>query len=113
MKRIGLLVALITLGFLLGCVPRAMKAPQAANGKPISLCLVMDRGIHAGMNDKAKEEYNTVGNFMAVDFIQMAKRAGYQASLLDDARNFHAAPSAYLLKVRIRKYNPGSKAPGF
>ena len=54
-----------------------------------------------------------VGQWMERDLLNMLRRSGYDAALIESKGEFEAREGRYLLTVRIESYNPGSSAARF
>ncbi|HWR72319.1 MAG TPA: DUF4410 domain-containing protein [Nitrospirota bacterium] len=103
MKRYGMVIAVIA---VLALVLSAGAGIVGAKGEDISV--VIDRGIESSFTDVQVKNRNQVGDLMDEDLVKLLKKAGYEAHLIKDASAFQG--KGYLLVVRIKSYNPGSKA---
>lgn len=101
MKRILGLVAVIAVTIVLSA------SSLFAGGK---MFVAIDRGIDASLNEGQAKNRNQTGEWMEEDLIRLLKKAGFDAELIKDAAEYKAAEGAHLLKVKIKEYNPGSKA---
>ena len=102
------LVALAALA-LSACGGRAPKAPTTPDGKPLTLVVLMDRGLEGKTPDE-QNQLNQLGDFHQTNLIAALKDAGYNASLITTTAEFQPAEGLFLLKVAVVKYNPGAKA---
>lgn len=103
MKRHGSVVAAIAaLGFAL------IAAAGTVGAKGESIFVVIDRGIESSFTDAQVKNRHQVGDFMDGDLTRLLKKAGYDARTIKDESAFKG--SGYLLVVKIKSYNPGSKA---
>ena len=87
--------------------PAAVAAPIA--GKVV-ISILFDRGIEAGTNAMETGQRNQVGTWMEKDLLRVLAKAGYEPRLIADRKEYTPGPDAYLLKVKIVRYNPGAKA---
>ena len=102
MKRIGMVLAVIA---VMALVLTAGAGTIGAKGENISV--VIDRGIESSFTEAQVKNRNQVGDLMDVDLIKLLNKAGYEAHLITDEASFRGS---YLLVVKIKSYNPGSKA---
>jgi hypothetical protein len=85
------------------------KAPTTPDGKPLTLVVLVDRGLDGKTPDQ-QNQLNQLGDFQQTNLIAALKDAGYNASLINSAGEYQPSAGLYLLKVTVVKYNPGSKA---
>ncbi len=78
-----------------------------AGGK---LFVVIDRGIESSFNDGQIKNRNAVGEWMETDLVKLLEKAGFDAELIKSKWDYKAAAGTNLLVVKIKEYNPGSKA---
>ena len=104
------LVALAALA-LSACGGRAPKAPTTPDGKPLTLVVLMDRGLEGKTPDE-QNQLNQLGDFHQTNLIAALKDAGYNASLITTAAEFQPSEGLYLLKVAVVKYSQGSEDAG-
>jgi len=83
------------------------KAPTTADGKPLTLVVLMDRGLDGKTPDE-QNQLNQLGDFHETNLIAALKDRGYNASLITSAAEYKPAAGLYLLKVQVVKYNPGA-----
>jgi len=87
--------------------PAAVAAPVA--GKMV-ISILFDRGTEASMSALETSQRNQVGTWMEKDMLRVLAKAGYQAKLIADRKEYTSGPDSYLLKVKIIRYSPGAKA---
>lgn len=105
MKRYGMLFAGIA---VMALVLSAGAGIVGAKGDKI--LVVIDRGIESSFTEVQVRNRNQVGELMDVDLIKLLNKAGYDARLIQEASEYKAGAGSYLLVVKIKEYNPGSKA---
>ncbi len=105
MKRYGMLIAGIA---VMALVLSAGAGTVVAKGEKI--LVVIDRGIESSFTETQVRNRNQVGDFMDGDLIKLMSKAGYDARLIQNASEYKGGAGSYLLVVRIKEYNPGSKA---
>lgn len=110
MKKLSGFLAVLVILLSFGCGGPRVKAPTLAGGGSYSIAVLSDRGITPELGPDRSTQYNQVGDWMEQDLLRMLKRAGYTARLVSSRSEFTAGPGDYLLKVRMVRYNPGSKA---
>lgn len=103
MKRYGMMLAGIA---VMALVLSAGAGIVNAKGEDISV--VIDRGIESSFTEGQVKNRNQVGDMMDVDLVKLLKKAGYDAHIIDSESAYRG--NGYLLVVRIKEYNPGSKA---
>jgi hypothetical protein len=108
-KSILALVSVLALALVVSACGGGVKAPTMADGKPLTLVVLMDRGLEGKTPDE-QNQLNQLGDFHQNDLVNALKDAGYNASLIGSAAEFTPAAGVYMLKVAVVKYNPGSKA---
>lgn len=98
---------------------RAAKATKESNeatqtgSVPVKgsvLYVLVDRNINKDMSDNEVRNRTQVGDWMDEDLVRLLDKKGFQTRLIERESEFKHAAGAYLLIVRITKYNPGSKA---
>lgn len=95
--------------FFSGCAS-SIQAPKMSNGNSVTLFLHCDDGITNEMTDKEVEQVKEVSAFMKQHFIGLASKSGYRPMLIEASEDYEAKPGQYLIKVKIKRYNPGNKA---
>jgi len=101
--------SLVAVLFVSGCATSS-RAPITASGSKIEVVVLCNRGNPNEMESKQWSMRNEVGEYMEPDLINQLNRAGYTAKLIKSQSEFKAAEGKYLLKVKIKSYNPGSSA---
>lgn len=81
-----------------------------AGSKAGKMFVVIDRGIEKSMNDGEIKNLNQLGAWMDEDLVKLLKKAGFDAELVNSESDFKAVDGSYLLSVKIKDYNPGSRA---
>ena len=101
---IGLIFAVIG-----GCAPK-FQAPKSADGDPVTLYFYCDNGITEKTDKKLAEQINEVSAFMKLHFLGLSTKAGYRSIVTENRNDFIEGSSQYLVDVKIKKYDAGSKA---
>jgi hypothetical protein len=111
MKRqlFSLISAVLTLVLMGACGGRTGSAPKNADGSRISILVVPDRGITPDMEPARVQQIEQLASWMENDLIDILNKTGYAAVRTEDP-NVEPGPGRYVLRVRIVKYNAGSKA---
>jgi hypothetical protein len=110
-KRFGLAALIMFLAVVfISCAAHVQKAPTAASGKPITIYVLIDRGIQRSFTDYQVQNRQQVGDWMDQDLPRVLQGAGYEARLINKRSEYKNAPDTYLLTVKITDYNPGAKA---
>ena len=92
-----------------GCAT-APRAPLTDAGEKIEIVVVSDRGNPSEMTERQYEYRVEVGQWMERDLLNMLRRSGYEAVLIESKDKFEARKGRYLLTIKIESYNPGSTA---
>ena len=108
MQRIVLALCLSLALFACGG-SRAGRAPTLPDGSRIAIMVHSDRNITSDMAPDRVEQINQLAQWMERDLLQILEDAGYAPLRIDDPAT-PPGPGRYLLKVKIRNYNAGSKA---
>jgi hypothetical protein len=108
-KSILALAVTLIAALALSACGGGQKAPTMADGKPLTLVVLVDRGLDGKTPDE-QNQLNQLGDFHQTNLIAALKDKGYNASLINSAAEYQPAAGVYLLKVVVVKYNPGSKA---
>jgi len=98
-------VAAIAVLAMSACGGAKVQPPTTADGKPLTLVLLVDRGLEGKTPDE-QIQLDQLGDFHQINLIAALKDAGYNASLIASAAEFKPAAALYLLKVAVVKYNP-------
>lgn len=101
MKNRFFAVALMVtvLALISGC--RAPKPPVMQNGKQVAIFVLSDRGIKNGMKEDESKDRNEMGQFMEENLVDMLKREGYNATLIQNRKQYVPGSANYLVFVRI------------
>lgn len=110
MKRnvLGIWLTLSALA-LLACGGRTGSAAKMPDGSRIAIMVHTDRGITPDMAADRADQINQLATWMENDLLSILDGTGYAAGRIDDPATA-AAPGRYVLRVKIKNYNAGSKA---
>ncbi len=98
------MIAALLLGA--GCGGK-VKAPDAPSGGRVTIHLLSDHGIKAGMTQQEQDELNELGAWMVADLTRTFEEGGYSVSPITAKEAFKPAANAYLLAFKIERYRPG------
>lgn len=110
MNRLGMVLAALVALAVVGCGGPRVAVPKAADGNKLAVAVYTDRGIDQSLTGDQVRQRNQLGDWMERDLVNQLNRAGYQARLVQKPSDFTPAAGSYLLKVKVVRYNPGSKA---
>ena len=109
LNRITVVLICIVSLSLGGCAAK-INAPKLSNGSPVTLHFYCDKGITEDTPSKNAEQIEEVSDFMERHFLGYASKSGYSATLIEDKASFKPEVGHYLVAVKIKKYDAGSKA---
>lgn len=110
MKRHPIAICLaLSLLLVTGCAT-APRAPLTDAGEKIEIMVLSNRGNPSEMTERQYQYRVEVGQWMERDLLNMLRRSGYEAALIESKGEFEARKGRYLLTVKIESYNPGSSA---
>lgn len=92
-----------------GCAAK-INAPKLSNGSPVTLHFYCDKGITEDTPSKNAEQIEEVSAFMKQHFLGYASKSGYSVNLIEEKSFFKPEAGHYLVAVKIKKYDAGSKA---
>jgi hypothetical protein len=94
-----LAVAVSITAIMFACAGK--KPPVMQDGKQVTIFILSDRGITAGMKDDERNDRNEMGQGMEEDMVRWMSQQGYNATLIKGHDQFVQAPSNYLVTVKI------------
>lgn len=87
---------------------RTGSAVKNPDGSRVAIMVVTDRGITAEMEPDRVEQINQLASWMEDDLLAILEKTGYAPMRVE--ADAPPGPGRYLLRVKIRDYNAGSKA---
>jgi hypothetical protein len=105
----GLFVVLTSLAFVACGGGRTGSAVKNPDGSAVAFLVHFDRGITADMTPERVDQMQQIATWMEDDLLTILQKTGYAASRTEDP-NVQAGPGRYVLRVKIKNYNAGSKA---
>lgn len=110
MKRLVLaLCSMLTLVALSACGGRTGSAAKMPDGSRIAMMVHVDPGITPEMAPDRVEQMSQMASWMESDLLAILDKTGYAATRVEDPAT-QAGPGRYVLHVRVKEYNAGSKA---
>ena len=109
-NRLTVAIVFLVVAFIIGF---AYPAPAAEKNTQSTICVLFDNGVNATLSDRQSNSQTQLSDWMDKDLVRVFARyakAGYQAKLIDNRKDFTPQPNNYLLSVKIIEYRPGSKA---
>ena len=98
----------LTLLFTAGCAAQ-IHAPKQTDGNPITIDYYCDTSITQEVSAENAVQIKEVSDFMERHFDGYATKSGYQVDILTDKSAYVPQQGHFLLVVKVKKYNPGSK----
>lgn len=103
-------LALISTLTLVACGGgRTGSAAKMPDGSAIAVLVHLDRGLPPDATPERIEQVDQLASWMEDDLLAILTKTGYAATRVADP-NTAAGPGRYVLRVRIKDYNAGSKA---
>lgn len=110
MKTYPIAMCLVCCVLLVTGCATAPRAPLTDAGEKIEIMVLSDRGNPSEMTELQYQHHVKVGQWMERDLLNVLRRLGYEAVLIESKDEFEARKGRYLLTVKIESYNPGGAA---
>ncbi len=109
-KQLIEVTAFLAVAFIISFAYPARAVEKSAQ---TTICILFDNGVNETLEARQAKAQTQLSDWMENDLVKVFARytkAGYQAKLIENRKDFTPQPDNYLLTVKIIKYHAGSKA---
>ena len=114
MKRALLVICILAAFMVVGCKSTGVKssaAPAKKIDSNVTVSVLYDNGDTKSLAANKAKAQNQIADYMKKDLVNLLKkRVKVKATNINKSSQFKKGNGAYLLSVKVRKYNPGSSA---
>lgn len=100
----------VVIALLVSACGGGMKAPKGADGKPVTLFVLLDRGIKDTTPEEKKAGLNELGAWLEKDIVRRFEDGGYSVKLIQDKGVYTYGANEFLMTYEVVRYEPPDPA---